>query len=245
VRVVIGEDAGLYRDMLRLTLVDGGHEVVGEARTTEELVTVVQHSPPDVVLLDIRMPSIAADDGIRAAVRVRQQHPDVAVLLLSNHGEAECAARLVRQLGDRVGYLHKDRTDSARELLDAIDRVAGGGVIIDPEVVVELIRQPWIDSPLGQLSARELEALALMAKGHGNAAIARQMNISVSTVEKHVSAVFRKLATDSEAEVVVAADNARVHAVLTFLRHTGRLRLPPGVNAGTRCGSVPRARPAP
>jgi DNA-binding NarL/FixJ family response regulator len=224
VRVIIAEDVALYRDMLRQTLLDGGLEVVGEAGTADEVVALVDAGPPDIVLLDIRMPPTFTDDGLRAALRIRQRHPGVAVLLLSNYGEVEYAVRLVRELGDRVGYLHKERTAGAAELLDAIGRVVNGGLVIDPDVVARLIRRPRVDSPLTQLTVRELETLGLMAEGHSNVAVARRMRIAVSTVEKHVTAVFRKLALSPDGDIGIANDNARVHAVLTYLRHTGRIR---------------------
>jgi DNA-binding NarL/FixJ family response regulator len=145
------------------------------------------------------------------------------VVLLSQHGEAEYAVQLVRELGSGVGYLLKERTTSARELVDAIRRVHEGGVVIDPDVVTRLIRRPRVDDPLADLTDREREALALMAEGHSNAAIARRMRIAVSTVEKHVTSVFHKLATSVDHEGPAGADNARVRAVLTYLQHTGRI----------------------
>jgi DNA-binding NarL/FixJ family response regulator len=243
VRVIIAEDVGLYREMLRQTLVGNGLEVVGEAGCADEVVALVDAGPPDIVLLDIRMPPTFTDDGLRAALRIRERHQDVAVLLLSNYGEVAYAVRLVQELGDKVGYLHKERTASARELLDAIGRVVAGGVIIDPEVVARLIRRPRVDSLLEQLTARELEALALMAEGHSNATLARQMRITVSTVEKHVTAVFRKLALSPAGDIPVSSDNARVRAVLTYLRHTGRIQASPA-GPGTAPGS-PGAAPGP
>jgi DNA-binding NarL/FixJ family response regulator len=225
VRVIVAEDVGLYRDMLVETLAGAALEVTGQAGSADDVVALVDADPPDVVLLDIRMPPTYTDDGVRAAVRIRARHPEVAVVILSQHGEAEYAVELVRELERGVGYVLKERMAGARELLDVIRRVAAGGVVIDPDVVTRLIRRPRVDDPLAELTEREREALALMAEGHSNAAIARRMGIAVSTVEKHASSVFHKLATNLDA-ADLAGDNARVRAVLTYLQHTGRIAGP-------------------
>lgn len=221
-RVIVAEDVGLYREMLAETLAGAGLEVAGQAAGADEVVALVDADPPDVVLLDIRMPPTYTDDGVRAAIRIRAAHPDVAVVLLSQHGEAEYAVQLVRELERAVGYVLKERTASARELLEVIERVAAGGVVIDSEVVTRLIRRPRVEDPLADLTEREREALALMAEGYSNAAIARRMGIAVSTVEKHATSVFHKLAANLD-EGDLAGDNARVRAVLTYLQHTGRI----------------------
>jgi DNA-binding NarL/FixJ family response regulator len=218
-QVIIAEDAGLYRDLLCQTLVGNGIDVVGLAATADEVVALADACPADLVLLDIRMPPTFTDDGLRAAVRIRAHHPELAILVLSNYGEVEYAVRLVEEIGGSVGYLLKERTASSADLLDAIDRVCRGGMLIDPEVVARLIKRSRDASPLRLLTPRELEALALMAEGHSNAAVARRMRIAASTLEKHVTAVFRKLALGEE----VTAENARVRAVLTYLRSTGRM----------------------
>jgi len=222
VRVIVAEDVGLYRDMLVGTLAGAGLAVTGQAGTADEAVALVDSDPPDVVLMDIRMPPTYTDDGVRAALRIRSRHPGVAVVLLSQHGEAEYAVQLVRELERGVGYVLKERVAGAPELLDVIRRVAGGGVVIDPDVVMRLIRRPRVDDPLSQLTERERETLALMAEGHSNAAIATRMGIAVSTVEKHATSVFHKLATNLDG-AELAGDNARVRAVLTYLQHTGRI----------------------
>jgi DNA-binding NarL/FixJ family response regulator len=228
VRVIVAEDVGLYREMLVETLAGAGFEVMGQAASADEVIALVDAEPPDVVLLDIRMPPTHTDDGVRAAIQIRSRHPDVAVVLLSQHGEADYAVELVQALERGVGYLLKERTASAAELVDAIRRVAAGGVVIDPEVVARLIRRPRPDDPLRELTERERETLALMAEGCSNAEIGRRMRIAVSTVEKHVTSVFHKLATSLDGDGVAAGDNARVRAVLTYLRHTGRMAGPEG-----------------
>jgi len=226
--VIVADDSGLYRDLLVRTLTACGLDVVGQAGSADEVVALVDAGPPDVVLLDIRMPPTHTDDGLQAARRIRARHPEVAVMLLSQHGEVEYAVELVQELACRVGYLLKERTTGASELLEAIERVAAGGVIIDPEVVTRLIRRPRVENPLRELTERELEALALMAEGHSNAAIAERMRISTSTVEKHATSLFHKLAMSPAGDGAdgggpTGGDNARVRAVLTYLRHTGQM----------------------
>jgi DNA-binding NarL/FixJ family response regulator len=223
--VIIAEDAGLYRDMLAQTLTAAGLTVIGTAGSADQAVALVRADEPDVVLLDIRMPPTFTDDGVRAAVRIRDHHGTLPVLLLSSYGEVEYAVELVERIPSRVGYLSKERTTSARELLDAIDRVVAGGVVIDPDVVARLLRRRRA-SPLDELTPREREALGLMAEGHSNATLARRMGVAVSTVEKHVTAVFRKLALAWDGDDPGGSENARVRAVLTYLRHTGRLATP-------------------
>lgn len=219
IRVVVAEDAGLIRDMLCRTLTEAGLIVTGAAGSADEAVILVDAAPPDIVLLDIRMPPTFTDDGLRAALRIRAAHPDIAVLLLSSYGEVEYATRLVESLPGRVGYLSKERTASAAELIDAVNRVVSGGVVIDPDLVTLLLRQRRADNPLDRLTDRELETLALMAEGRSNQAIAARMAIAVSTVEKHVTAVFRKLTLVWPDGEPSGGDNARVRAVLTYLRH--------------------------
>jgi DNA-binding NarL/FixJ family response regulator len=222
-RMIIAEDVGLYRDMLCQTLTGAGHEVVGLAGAADEAVALVDRYRPDVVLLDIRMPPTHTDDGLRAALQMRAGHPELAVLLLSSYGEVEYAVRLVEGLAARVGYLIKERTTSAPELLTAIDRVVAGGVLIDPDLIRRLMARSRADDPLRLLSERERETLALMAEGHSNTAIAKQMRIATSTVEKHANAVFRKLHLAPDPGQPAADANSRVRAVLTYLRHTGQI----------------------
>jgi len=233
VRVIIAEDVGLYREMLRETLRGYGVDVAGLAATVDEAIALVDAEPPDLVLLDIRMPPTWTDEGLRAAVRIRANHPGLPILLLSNYGEVGYAVRLVHDLDDAVGYLLKERTASASDLLDAIRRVTAGGVLIDPDVVARMIRRRRVVDPLDQLTERERETLALVAEGLCNAAVARRMRIAASTMEKHVASVFRKLA-------ITADDNARVRAVLAYLRWTGRIDGGPDASAERRVQPVDR-----
>jgi DNA-binding NarL/FixJ family response regulator len=222
-RLTVADDSALYRDLLVSTLTSNGHVVVGEAANADELLAGVDAAEPDVVLADIRMPPTYTDDGLRAAVRIRRRHPHIGVVLLSHYGEVEYALRLVEALPDRAGYLLKDRATGAPELLDTIQRVAAGGLVIDPAVVGRLMARRRRDNPLQHLTERELEALRLMAVGLSNGAIARQMKVTTSTVEKHATALFRKLGLSPDLSTSTAEINVRVRAVLTYLRHTGQL----------------------
>jgi DNA-binding NarL/FixJ family response regulator len=216
VRVIVADDSGLFRDLLGQLLQGHGHRVVAQAASATELATAVDSVPCDLVLTDIRMPPTHTDDGLRASLSLHGRHPGVGVILLSQHGELEYAEQLIQAIPRGVGYLLKERATSARELLDAIDRVAAGAVVFDPDLVTRLIARPRADNPLHELTPRETEVLALMAEGLGNHAIAKRLRLSRSTVEKHASAIFRKLRLDVED----AGDNARVRAVLSYLRHS-------------------------
>jgi len=169
-RVVLADDSGLFRDLLARTLADGGHQVVGVAGGADEVLGLVNATGPDVVVMDIRMPPTCTDDGLQAALRLRARHPQVGVVLLSQHGEVDYAMRLVAGVPDRVGYLLKERATGARELLDALERVAAGGAVIDPDLVARMLTRPRVANPLDKLTERERETLALMAEGFGNAA---------------------------------------------------------------------------
>jgi DNA-binding NarL/FixJ family response regulator len=216
--VTVAEDSGLYRELLARTLLGAGH-IVNTVGSATELLAAVEARTPDLVLTDIRMPPSHTDDGVRAALRIRERHPRVGVVLLSHHGEVAYALELVNTLRSRAGYLLKERATGARELLDTIDRVAAGGLVIDPDIVALLIGRPRPDNPLRRLTEREMDTLKLMAEGLGNTAIARQMNVTTSTVEKHATAVFRKLNLGPDQ----GSENARVGAVLAYLRHSGQL----------------------
>jgi DNA-binding NarL/FixJ family response regulator len=221
--VIVADDSGLYRDLLVHTLISHGHLVIGQASSAGELTALADATPPDLVLSDIRMPPTHTDDGLRAVVDLRARHPGLGVILLSMYGEIEYAVALAQQLQERAGYLLKERATGATELLDTMDRVAAGGLVIDPDIVARLMSRPRADNPLQRLSERELEALRLMAEGLGNGAIAGRMRVTISTVEKHVTALLRKLDLRSDPPGPATGDNARVRAVLAYLRHTGRL----------------------
>jgi DNA-binding NarL/FixJ family response regulator len=212
VRVVIAEDLTLLREGLAALLSECGHEVVATVGDGERLVAAVEEHCPDLALVDVRMPPTQTDEGVKAAVEVRRTHPETAVLILSQYVEERYAAELLEGGGRGVGYLLKDRIADVDTFLGAIERVACGGTVIDPEVIAQLLVKRDRDNPLDRLTPRETEVLALMAEGHTNASIVERLDISHSAVEKHVRKVFAKLSlTDDDQH------HRRVLAVLTYL----------------------------
>ena len=209
-RVVIGEDSALFREGLVLLLRDAGHEVAAAVGDAEALEAAVTAESPDVAIADIRMPPGNEDDGARAAARIRRDHPDVAVLLLSQHVETRHSLDLVAQGG--FGYLLKDRVLDVDDFLDALRRVAAGGSALDPEIVAALVGNRR-DDPLAVLSPREREVLSLMAEGRTNAGIARRLWLTDRTVETHVRSILGKLGISGGED-----DHRRVLAVLAHLR---------------------------
>jgi DNA-binding NarL/FixJ family response regulator len=230
-RVIVAEDHGLYRGLLVRLLSSSGFEVTGEAARADELLARVDASPPDLVLVDIHMPPMGTDDGLRAALRIRQCHPQVAIVVLSQDGEVEYAIQVAEGLGKRAGYLLKERATGVAELLDTIDRVVRGEQpIIDPLVVQQLLRRPRLPNPLDRLTPRELQTLALMAEGRSNAGIAGQLYVTVAAVERYIVAIRQKLDLRRDDDDPLARqDSARVLTVLTYLQLTGQLvdRPPP------------------
>ncbi|OEJ94916.1 DNA-binding response regulator [Streptomyces thermolilacinus SPC6] len=217
VRVVIAEDSVLLREGLTRLLTDRGHEVVAGVGDADALVKTVDAlaadgTPPDVVVADVRMPPTHTDEGVRAAVRLRKDHPRVGVLVLSQYVEERYATELLAGNSRGVGYLLKDRVADVREFVDAVVRVAGGGTALDPEVVAQLLGRSRRQDVLTGLTPREREVLGLMAEGRTNSAIARQLVVSDGAVEKHVSNIFLKLGLSPS-----EGDHRRVLAVLTYL----------------------------
>lgn len=216
-RVVIAEDSVLLREGLTRLLTDRGHEVVAGVGDADALVKTVDALasdgiPPDVVVADVRMPPTHTDEGVRAAVRLRKDHPRVGVLVLSQYVEERYATELLAGNSRGVGYLLKDRVADVREFVDAVVRVAGGGTALDPEVVAQLLGRSRRQDVLTGLTPREREVLGLMAEGRTNSAIARQLVVSDGAVEKHVSNIFQKLGLSPS-----EGDHRRVLAVLTYL----------------------------
>jgi DNA-binding NarL/FixJ family response regulator len=212
VRVVIAEDLTLLREGLAALLSECGHEVVATVGDGDALIAAVEEHCPDLALVDVRMPPTQTDEGVKAAVEVRRTHPETSVLILSQYVEERYAAELLAGGGRGVGYLLKDRIADVETFLGAIDRVACGGTVIDPEVIAQLLVRQQRDNPLDRLTPRETEVLALMAEGHTNASIVERLDISHSAVEKHVRKVFAKLSlTDDDQH------HRRVLAVLTYL----------------------------
>lgn len=212
-RIVIAEDAVLLRAGLQRLLVDAGHEVVAVVGEGLALIAAADRHHPDLCMVDVRMPPTFTDEGLRAAMQVRERHPDIRVLVLSQYVEEEYAADLLASNAEGVGYLLKDRVADVGEFLDTVERVGAGGVAIDPEVVSQLLGRRRRTDPLSRLTDREREVLALMAEGHNNMAIANELVVSAGAVEKHIGNVFAKLG-------LVDGDNhnRRVLAVLTYLR---------------------------
>lgn len=209
---MIAEDLTLLREGLAALLSECGHEVVATVGDGERLIAAVEEHCPDLALVDVRMPPTQTDEGVKAAVEVRRTHPETAVLILSQYVEERYAAELLEGGGRGVGYLLKDRIADVETFLGAIERVACGGTVIDPEVIAQLLVRRERDNPLDRLTPRETEVLALMAEGHTNASIVERLDISHSAVEKHVRKVFAKLSlTDDDQH------HRRVLAVLTYL----------------------------
>jgi DNA-binding NarL/FixJ family response regulator len=212
VKVVIAEDAVLLRAGLTRLLTDAGDEVVAAVGDAELLLEAVERHAPDLAIVDVRMPPTHTDEGIRAALKLRDRWPGVAVLVLSQYVEERYAVDLVAGETAGLGYLLKDRVADVREFLDAARRVADGGTVLDPEVVSQLLARSRQRDPIEQLTPREREVLGLMAEGRSNAAIAEQLVISGGAVEKHVTNIFTKLDLPP-----TEGDHRRVLAVLRFL----------------------------
>jgi len=192
-RVILAEDATLLREGLARLLADEGHEVTASVGDADALLAAVAADPPDVVVADVRMPPTHTDEGLRAALAIRERWPQVGVLVLSQYVERQYAARLIGEESGGVGYLLKDRVMQVGEFLDALERVGRGGAAFDPEVVRRLLARTTKADPLARLTPRERDVLGLMAEGLTNAAIAERLHVSQSAVEKHVNAIFDKL----------------------------------------------------
>ncbi len=211
-RVVIGEDSTLFREGLARLLEDAGHEVVAKAADAPGLVQAVDNELPDLAIVDVRMPPDNTDDGARAARRLRDTHPELGIVLLSQHVETHHSVELVS--AGRFGYLLKDRVFDVDDFLDALRRVAGGGSALDPEVVSLLLGPLRATDQLATLTPREREVLALMAEGRTNRGIARRLWLTERTIETHIASILAKLGIGGDEE-----DHRRVLAVLTFLNH--------------------------
>lgn len=211
-RVVIGEDQGLFRQGMVRLLEREGFEVVAEAADADELVRKVHGHRPDVVVTDVRMPPNNTDDGLRAALMIRKRFPGTAVLVLSQYVAERSALELLADNPAGVGYLLKDRVGDITRFCEALHRVADGGSALDPEVIAQLLGRRR-DDPLQALTSREREVLALMAEGRSNCGIAQQLVVTEYAVEKHVRSILRKLDLP-----VASSDHRRVLAVLAYLK---------------------------
>ncbi len=212
-RVVLADDSVLLREGIARLLTDSGFKVVAQVGDAEQLLRAVKADPPDIAVVDIRMPPTQTDEGLRAAHQIRAEHPDVAVMLLSQYVEPDFAMELIAAGAAKLGYLLKDRVTNLQEFTDAVRRVGGGGSVIDPEVVSRLVGRARQASPLDTLTDREREVLALMAEGRSNQAISEKLFLSPKSIEGHVRNIFTKLGLSTAPD-----DHRRVLAVLTYLR---------------------------
>jgi DNA-binding NarL/FixJ family response regulator len=216
VRVAIAEDSGLFRSSLALLLRSLGAEVTDSVASGAELLAVIRSNPPQAVILDIRMPPTFTDEGIRTAREVRARYPDTGILVLSTYAEAGYASQLLETVRSGVGYLLKDNVTDVDALMESLARVAAGETVIDPAIVRRLLSRKQKPSGLDTLNERETEVLRHMAEGRSNLGIAKELYLSVRTIEAHVTSVFTKLGLTTN-----DMENNRVRAALAFLRLEG------------------------
>jgi DNA-binding NarL/FixJ family response regulator len=209
--VIVADDEVLLREGLASLLDRSGFEVVGQAADAEELMTLVRELVPELVLVDIRMPPTHTVEGLDAARAIREELPQIGILVLSAHVEVEHAMELLGS-GERIGYLLKSRVTDVDAFVETIERIAGGGSVVDPGLVRELVVARHLGDPLAELTPREREVLGLMAEGRSNAGIARALWVTEGTVEKHVHSILAKLPLAESED-----DHRRVLAVITFL----------------------------
>jgi DNA-binding NarL/FixJ family response regulator len=212
-RVVIADDSVLLREGVARLLEDAGVQVVDQADDADQLIRAVMEYQPDAAVIDIRMPPTSTDDGLRAALEIKEKLPSTGVLILSQYVETDYALKLISDSSRGVGYLLKDRVADIDGFVAAVRRVAEGGSVIDPEVVAHLVGRRRRHDPLATLTAREREVLQLMAEGRSNQGIAERLVVTERAVEKHVTSIFDKLGLAPTSD-----DHRRVLAVLTFLR---------------------------
>ena len=215
-RVVLADDEALLREGLSRLLAEAGFDVLGSARDAPGLLHLVEARRPDLAITDIKMPPSHSDEGLVAAQTIRRRFPSVGVLVLSHYLESRYAMSLVEELPERSGYLLKDRVSEIGSLTDALRRIGDGECVIDPTIVSRLVGHRRNAGPLGELTPREREVLALMAEGHSNHGICERLFLSPKTLEGHVGNIFRKLDIGE-----APAYHRRVVAVLTFLRAGG------------------------
>jgi DNA-binding NarL/FixJ family response regulator len=212
-RVLIAEDLALLRDGLTRLLRDNGFDVVGAVADGSALIHAAKRERPDIAIVDIRLPPTFRDEGLRAALELRETLPELAILVVSQYVEHTYAAELLATGGGGIGYLLKDRIMNVDEFVDAVRRVAEGGTALDAEVVAQLFSRRRAKGPLERLTPRELEVLQLMAEGRSNAAIGAALVVTAGAVEKHIANIFTKLQLPQ-----TGTDHRRVLAVLAYLQ---------------------------
>jgi DNA-binding NarL/FixJ family response regulator len=210
--VVVGEDDVLMREGIVRLLGEAGCEVVAQTGDAEDFLRRAMAHRPDVAVVDVQMPPDNEDDGLRAALELRRQRPDTGILILSQFYEEHYAQELIAERAEGVGYLLKERVGDVEAFIDAVNRVAGGGTALDPEVVARMLGRRREDSPLARLSPREQDVLGAMAEGKSNKGIAEALFVTQAAVEKHITSIFDKLDLDP-----TASEHRRVLAVLTYL----------------------------
>ena len=220
-RVVVAEDDTLLREGLASLLERSDFDVVGQAGDAIDLLTLVREKAPDLVVVDIRMPPTNTTEGLVAARQIRDECPDIGILVLSAHVEVEHAMDLLEG-GHKAGYLLKSRVGDVADFIDSLKRIARGGTVVDPELVKDLVSERRRHDPLAVLSTREREVLALMAEGRSNAGIGRELWVAEGTIEKHVSSILTKLNLPETGN-----DHRRVRAVIAFLEAPRQVVNPP------------------
>ncbi len=216
-RVVIAEDQALLREGIVALLRERGVDVVAQAEDGDGLLRILAGHKPDLAIVDVRLPPTFTDEGIRAAIEARGRHPGLGILILSQYVEPVYTAELLATGHGGIGYLLKERVGDLATFVAAVQRVAQGGSALDPEVVRRMLGRQRPDDPLRALTGREREVLASMAEGKSNSGIAAALSVGEPAIEKHVTAIFRKLGLGSE-----STEHRRVHAVLTYLRNDRR-----------------------
>ncbi len=212
-RVVIADDSVIVREGIVALLTRAGIEVAGQASNADELMDEVDAHRPDVAIVDIRMPPTHTDEGLRAAHALRERHPGIGILILSQDVEVGIATRLLAESPERLGYVLKDRVANVDEFANTLDRVADGGSALDPQIVSQLLSAERRNGPLAELTPREREVLELVAEGRSNPSIAEHLGITLRSTEKHVTSIFAKLDLPAD-----SGEHRRVLAVLRFLR---------------------------
>lgn len=215
-RILICEDSVLLREGLARLLQDAGHEIVAALPDASELHETVAETAPDLCILDVRLPPTFTDEGIREALVLRRQHPQLPVLVLSQYVEERYASDLIAGQGGALGYLLKDRVADVAEFVESVERIASGATVLDPEVVAQLLTRRNQDDRMRALTERERMVLALIAEGKSNQAIAGILFVSEASIEKHITAIFQKLGLEPD-----ESGNRRVLATIAHIDHTG------------------------